>query len=141
MDTYSEINPTLKEFTWSNSSQSKSRIDQIWMSPKPTWNLIDAYLDSDTKPLINSNHIASVCEIKTWHLEHINNTSFHHQNQRFNWYNTSEKQWIKYTEFIEQHIISIPSYHHPITSNDKWNTLYDIILKSTNKFIKKLHIY
>ena len=141
IDTYREINPTLKEFTWSNSSQSKSRIDQIWMSPKPTWNLVDAYIDSDTKPLINSDHIASVCEIETWHLEHINNTSFHHQNKRFNWSNTSEKQWTKYTEFIEQYIISIPSYLYSISANDKWNTLRDIILKSTNKFIKKLHTH
>jgi exonuclease III len=63
------MNPGKKDFTWKNSQNSSSRIDQVWLSSSHTWNLAEAYIDEDTNPTIATDHRPSICKIEAWQLE------------------------------------------------------------------------
>ena len=136
LDSFQELNPRKKDFTWKNSQHSSSHLDQIWLSPSHTWNLTEAYIDEDTNPTIPTDHKPCICKIEAWQLELTELTSLQYPNFRFNWSNASEDNWKDFSQYIENYLTNISlTPQHPQL---RWNKLSDIILKSAHKHIQKI---
>ena len=135
IDSYREINPQSKEYTWHNTSGSSSRIDQIWISPSNIWNIQDAYIDSSTCPLIKSDHRPTICKLETWQLELTNHNNLHTPNRRLNWNEASPEQWNDFSTFIESHLTTGKNLGS--STDQQWNKLRNIMLHSAKKYIPK----
>ena len=136
IDSFREMNPGKKEYTWQNTQNSSSRIDQIWFSSSHTWNLAEAFIGEDTNPTITTDHRPSICKIEAWQLEFSETPTTRTTNNRFDWFNASDKKWEEFSQSIKKFFKQVPlTIKHP---QYRWNQLRDIILKSAYKYIHKL---
>jgi exonuclease III len=137
-DTYRESNPSKNEFTWCNNSGSRSRIDQIWISSNSTWSCLDAFIINEWKPTITSDHKAVTSIIETWHLEKSHSQNRRkNPNNRFDWQNTNEKQWEKFSEAIEAWASKKNKANEQLDINTTWYQFREQLLCTANKHIKK----
>jgi hypothetical protein len=136
IDTYREINPYRRQFTW-NRNTSASRLDQIWITTNPTWNIKDAYIDKDTRLSIFSDHVASICCIEAWQLQRPPIQKLHKTNTRYNWKDTTEEKWQLFSTAINQQLenYSTTESCHP---DHLWNTFRQAVFRSAKQHIKKI---
>src|SRR4051812_30788782 len=136
VDTYRETNPYKKEYTWGNTRNCKSRLDQIWISIQQTWNIRDATIDQNTNPTIISDHKATICRVENWQLDNTAMPTHHKPNNRYHWGDTSEKQWEKFAIYVDGKLEK-QNYSNP-SPNQSWNYLKEALFQGVEKFIKKI---
>ena len=71
-----------------------------------TWPSKDAYILPNIFLSVNSDHQIMVTEIEVWQIDSNIQMPIYKPNKRYNWNNTTTKQWLKFSEQIEQQIIS-----------------------------------
>ncbi|CAG8777985.1 18890_t:CDS:2, partial [Acaulospora morrowiae] len=63
IDTFREVHPCQERYTWRNSRNTETRIDQIWMSSDEEWNLVEAYI-AESEAITHSDHEIAGCQIE-----------------------------------------------------------------------------
>jgi exonuclease III len=137
VDTFHEIFPTTQKFTWSNSREHASRIDQIWINSAPIWLLIDANITEIDNNILPMDYQLMTCIIDTWIITQGQQATRQcSPNNRFNWLNTSTEQWQKFNRMLESLLKNLD--HHTENPIDHlWNHIRDSILKAAAEHIKK----
>jgi exonuclease III len=93
IDTFCEIHPTKKTFSWSNSRNNHSRIDQIWINSSIHWMLLEANICQIDPNILNTDHKLATCTIEVWDLNQGTQTSRLKQpNNKFDWNQISSEQ-------------------------------------------------
>jgi exonuclease III len=139
IDTFRFNNPHSKEFTWF-SPNSASRIDMIWTSSRSTWYPIDAFISDNNN--IHTDHKIQITYIETWQLETPSKRFRRpHNNTRYAWQTTNDKQWEKFSEELDLHMNSWSTIldKNPTNAdtNEMWTFLRNLILNAANKHINK----
>jgi len=141
IDTFRELHPYSKKFTWNNTRMHHSRIDQIWINSSQHWLLLQADIQEIDHNILDTDHKAAICTIEAWDL--IQGTQaprIKQPNNRFDWNQTSNEQWAAFDKQILQQLNNqypTDSTSNNISINHKWNIIRDIILKAAAKNIKK----
>jgi ribosomal protein S20 len=138
IDTFRTLFPTAKQFTWANSSQSKARLDQIWISQSHTMNLLSAAIYS-ANFITNSDHAIAYCHIDIGKItQNELPAKSKTPNTIFNTKNALPEHWEKYRNYVARE--TKRSFTKDFISKDinkDWNKFKDIILKAAHKHIPK----
>src|SRR6185369_609807 len=89
-----------------------------------------------------TDHKLMKCTIESWPLTQGQQAPRLRQpNDRYNWISTSDSQWVKFNEEIEQQLSLKNPNNEPSTEqeiNQSWNFFRDTILKACVNNIKKI---
>jgi hypothetical protein len=78
-----------------------------------------------------------VTELEAWQIDSDTQMPIHKPNKRYNWNNTTTKQWEKFSEQIEQQITTNSILKQKISTDQRWNIFRQILSQAASNNISK----